>query len=113
VVAICEDGGVQPERVALLEIGGHERFSVNKIIGAHTAAHKSNNDELLNGPGGGCIQDRHTHTRKRRRRNRAFWSRTGSQHIFRMRRRTYKEEKGKQPCGRCRPAEASETRLAR
>jgi hypothetical protein len=43
-IAIREDGGMQPERVALLEIVGHERFSVNEIIGAHTAAHKSNDD---------------------------------------------------------------------
>jgi hypothetical protein len=63
-VAIREDGGMQPERVALLEIVGHERFSVNEIVGAHTAAHKSNDDELLEGPGGGCIQIRHTNTRK-------------------------------------------------
>jgi hypothetical protein len=63
-VAIREDGGMQPERVALLEIVGHERFSVNEIVGAHTAAHKSNDDELLEGPRGGCIQIRHTNMRK-------------------------------------------------
>jgi hypothetical protein len=64
-VAIREDGGMQPERVALLKIVGHERFSVNEIVGAHAAPHKSNDDELLEGSGGGCIQIRHTNTRKR------------------------------------------------
>src|SRR6202041_1653285 len=42
---ICKDRSMQGQRVALLQLLGQKRFSVNKIVRTHAATHKADDNQ--------------------------------------------------------------------